>query len=191
MNVHNTSSALAKLEDKLPKRRTRNAHVRNTGSQVTHDSTWSRLNTYRTTARLTPELTEAICKDIEASLPIVEACIANGVARSTFYDWKRRGETGGEPYKKFFEAVEIAQARAIRRLTEKALSKDESRGATFLLERRFRNEYGAKQEIDMNQHGLVTKIEQVRLEPQFVPIDERGRALPEYLERMRREKLNP
>jgi hypothetical protein len=93
--------------------------------------------------KLTPALQESICKQLEFGVPEHYAAEANGIARSTFCEWMEKGASGIEPYTEFYKAVRRSIARAIRNLTRHALNggKGSSR-ATWLLERRFPNEYG-------------------------------------------------
>lgn len=49
--------------------------------------------------KLTPELTEKVCADIRAGLPIARAALAAGISEPTFYRWMEKGDpnTNGEP----------------------------------------------------------------------------------------------
>src|SRR4051794_29882415 len=65
--------------------------------------------------KLTPKTQQAIVDAIAAGNYQEIAARAAGVAPSTFYEWKSRGEEGGpgnERFVEFLEAVEGAEAQA-------------------------------------------------------------------------------
>lgn len=101
------------------------------------------------TTLLTPEVEAGVCAAIEKSVPLKYAALANGISERTLHEWLRRGENGEAPYDAFAAAVECAKGKAVVSLTDKALAGGAgSSQATFLLERRYRDEYGAAQRIE-------------------------------------------
>ena len=101
---------------------------------------------------LTPEIQDAIWADLELALPDKYAAEANGIASSTFYEWLEKGAAGEEPYVTFSAGVTIARARAVRKLTERALAGGSGCSqATWLLERRYRKDYGPQQKIELGE----------------------------------------
>jgi hypothetical protein len=66
--------------------------------------------------KLTPEIQKAICDDLRTGCYIETACIRAGIAKSTFYDWLKRGETSPGPFSDFADAVKKAEADAERLL---------------------------------------------------------------------------
>lgn len=62
---------------------------------------------------LTPEVGDKIVLAIRTGVPITVAAQTQGVGRSTFFDWMRRGEVfGEEPFREFSDRVRRAEAEA-------------------------------------------------------------------------------
>jgi transposase len=96
-------------------------------------------------AKLTPEIQDAICKQLEIGIPQKYAARANGIDESTFHEWMKKGAAGIEPFAAFREAVERSSARAIGNLHARALAGGSgSSAATWLLDRRYPKEYGSQ-----------------------------------------------
>jgi hypothetical protein len=71
---------------------------------------------------LTPEIADKLVALTEAGLPFATACAANGVPRSTAYDWLRSGRPGCRELRARLEqARAAAEASLWRRLTADAL----------------------------------------------------------------------
>jgi hypothetical protein len=114
-------------------------------------------------SKLTPEIEKTICKALELSVPEKYAARANGVGESTFHDWMKKGAAGIEPYAAFREAVEQSKARAVVNLTARALGGGSgSSQATWFLERRFRDEYGAQVQVGGIAGGDPIRIDDER-----------------------------
>lgn len=65
------------------------------------------------------------------------------------HEWLQRGKRGESPFAEFVVAVECAKGKAVEKLTDRALAGGPgSAQATFLLERRYREEYGPAQRIE-------------------------------------------
>jgi hypothetical protein len=107
----------------------------------------------RSPDRITPELTEAICQKLELSVPEKYAAQAAGVPERTYYRWVQLGEKGRAPYAAFVAAVTRARASAVCSLTVRVLGGGKgSSGATWLLERRFREDYGPSQKLELSEN---------------------------------------
>lgn len=168
--------------EKTGKLRRSNAHA------GTFDVESKALRPFATRTSITPELIAAVCKHIINGVSIKHALLAEGVPESTYHTWKQRAAKGEDKACELIvQAVEIALAKCVVKLTAEAKDNWKTRGATFLLERRFRDEYGPKQEIDINQRGKVTKIVEQTLVPKFIPVDETGRIRTELLEGEQKE----
>ena len=61
-------------------------------------------------SKLTPEVESKIISMLMDGNYITTACLAAGITRVTFYDWKKRGEQGKQPYAKFLQHVEEAES---------------------------------------------------------------------------------
>lgn len=82
-----------------------------------------------------PALAQAICDNLEISMPLGAAAEAEGVARSTVYDWTEKDEG-------FARQVTRARAQGLKNLVKLALEGGKgSSAANWHLERRFREEF--------------------------------------------------
>lgn len=96
-----------------------------------------------TSSKCTPELTDAMCRDIEIGVPAKLAAEANDLDESTFYDWMRKGLAGTKPYAVFYRAVKRSRGRLARNLIARALAGGPGAAqALWLLERCFPEEFG-------------------------------------------------
>jgi transposase len=101
--------------------------------------------------KLTPEVQRAICESIALSIPNKYAADEAGIDEDTFASWMRRGREGRAPYAAFYRAVTRARASAVKSLTVRVLGGGKgSAGATWLLERRFREDYGPSQKLELS-----------------------------------------
>jgi hypothetical protein len=62
--------------------------------------------------KLTPELQKKIVKLVRDGNYFETAAQAAGIAKSTLYDWLKRGEAGEEPFAEFSNALKKAEAEA-------------------------------------------------------------------------------
>jgi hypothetical protein len=59
--------------------------------------------------KLTPELTVRVCRALRSGLcDIEQACALEGISRATFYQWRKLGRSGQEPYATFLASSEEA-----------------------------------------------------------------------------------
>jgi hypothetical protein len=56
-------------------------------------------------------LQERVCIALKGGLDIEQACALNMINRATFYEWRKRGRGGEEPYAAFLAATEEAMLR--------------------------------------------------------------------------------
>ncbi len=64
--------------------------------------------------KLTPEMSESICRKIRLGCTRRYAAIASGICERTFYDWIAKGEQYSPgPYAQFSQAIKKAEAEAI------------------------------------------------------------------------------
>lgn len=104
--------------------------------------------------RLTPEAQKKIVEYVREGSYISTACVAAGVARSTFYNWEARAIKGQEPFKSFFDDLGQVEAQAEIDNMKKMLKggKYFLPRATFL-ERRFRDRWGRSDRIAVEGMG--------------------------------------
>ena len=107
------------------------------------------------TPKLTPEVQEAVCRNLAGGCYIETACAMAGICQSTFFNWKQRGENGEEPYLQFLEAVTRAEVQAELRalaIIQKA-GEEDPRHLEWWLERKFSDRWGRKDRQDIGLHG--------------------------------------
>ena len=64
--------------------------------------------------KLINKLSDEICNDIKAGVPIVHAAISHGISQSTFYDWYNKGKKAKKgKFRDFYDDVEEAKSVAI------------------------------------------------------------------------------
>lgn len=95
--------------------------------------------------RWTPELQEAIVKDIAEGMWVQSACKKHGIGRKTFYRWLEKGTSGEEPYAAFAEAIDRAEGDLEHRWV-RSLETVNAQWQRFawLLEHRFPNAWGTR-----------------------------------------------
>ena len=64
--------------------------------------------------KLTPEIIESIADGIRSGLFLDQACHLAGISPSTFYLWRKEARKGTEPHASLLEAVDKAEAEAMR-----------------------------------------------------------------------------
>jgi transposase len=109
--------------------------------------------------KLTPDVQEKICEAIRHGATYQAASEAAGVAYSTFNDWHKDLRPR---FVKFSEAIRRANADAQLDLLAKIAnkSKEDWRAAAWILERRFKNDFG--QAIDLTTAGDKITVKLVK-----------------------------
>lgn len=103
--------------------------------------------------KLNPAIQLEICKSIAAGIDVESACVREGVSKSTYYDWLKRGEAGESPFDEFLEAIDQAMAEVTRRVTYHVVKAAESdwKAGAWWLERRRGSVYGPpKQRLEQS-----------------------------------------
>ena len=104
---------------------------------------------------------EELLENLRSGMSIVAACALASVSRSSYYNWIKDADFNEEAQAaiRFGEAVHVARISTA--------SVDDWRASAWFLERRFPNEWGPKQELNLqtsNQDGgaslVVAMIEQ-------------------------------
>jgi hypothetical protein len=102
--------------------------------------------------KLTAEVQRAICESIALSIPNKYAAEEAGIDENTFVLWMGKGREGRAPYAAFYRAVTRARASAVKSLTVRVLGGGKgSSGSAWLLERRFANDYGPRQKVELSE----------------------------------------
>ena len=102
--------------------------------------------------KCTPENIETICKAVRMGCYPAIASQAAGIEPRSFYTWLKRGMSGEEPYKTFYDAVNVAQAEAENHLvnTIKVASEKNWIPAAWLLERTHPDRYSIKTKQELS-----------------------------------------
>lgn len=104
------------------------------------------------TSKLTKELTDIICENIELGLSYNLTCQAAGISFQSFNEWMKAGEAGKDTkYSEFYNRVRIAEANCaaenLKRIREAA--KQTWQASAWLLERRYPGDYGRKDSMNV------------------------------------------
>lgn len=94
------------------------------------------------------EVREELLANLREPMSIKAACALSGVGESTFYKWIEDDPEWAEEVdaaKRFSEPVMVSRLKSL------AEEKGDWRGYAWLLERRFPEQWSAKQEIELNQ----------------------------------------
>lgn len=113
--------------------------------------------------KLTPELLEMLKVEIARGMPVHWARKVVGLSRWTYYDWIKKGkksEDPTDPYRVFFEEMELAKALAIgsRVETIRRASDEHWQAAAWYLERIDHDHFGRKSVIDANVNNTVKQV---------------------------------
>ena len=90
--------------------------------------------------KLTPEVLSTIIEGVRLGMTYADAAKAAGIGRSTFYNWKLKGERGRRGlYKDLLDKLKAAEMEGMKAnlQTIHNASKDSWQAAAWLLERRF------------------------------------------------------
>jgi hypothetical protein len=127
---------------------------------------------HRTT--LTPQVASTILGQLQGGMHLSTVLAANGIARSSFYDWLERGRPDhrraeDEPFRVFREQVEKARAQGEIALgmTLAAAGRHDPAWAAWLLERQFPERWARA-----SQRQLVDKDEEEKVQPETDPLRE-------------------
>jgi transposase-like protein len=104
--------------------------------------------------KLTSERLERIVEAIRQGAYVEVAARSAGIAPSTFYEWRRRGETGELPFSEFSEAVDVAEAQAelaALGCIRSAWEKGDWRASFKFLERRFPARWAERSRVRLGE----------------------------------------
>lgn len=121
-------------------------------------------------SKLTPAVQKKIVKALAAGATHDLAALYAGISRTSFYEWKAKGEAGDPNFTDFSDAIALAEGKGAVELLEtiQTAVKDpkEWRAATWILERRYPDDYGkVRQEITGANGGPIETIIRVVRKP--------------------------
>lgn len=106
--------------------------------------------------KLTEELIEQVAEKIRRGNHPETSAVASGISRATYYEWKRRGEAGEDPYAEFWTRVARACAEAEVQLVDRAQHGDpvgvgygESKSALEILKLRFPKRWSPQVKVEV------------------------------------------
>ena len=103
--------------------------------------------------KLTPQLQKQIGDNITLGMPLKFAAEAAGITEVTFYNWLKRGEAESKgQFFEFAEHIKACKAKAVQlhlKLITKAATDGSWQASAWILERRYPEEFGRREKIDM------------------------------------------
>lgn len=106
--------------------------------------------------KITPEMIENLRECIKIGMSYSATSAALNISEDTFYSYMRKGKEGLSPYAAFYGAVREAEAELMKDcLTRlrKVADTGNMESIKFILERRFPNEWGKKDNININSRS--------------------------------------
>lgn len=104
-------------------------------------------------SKLTAELTEVFCENIELGLSYNLSCQAVGITFATFNEWMKAGAKGKDKiFCDFYNAVRASEAACAKKCLTRiraAAERGSLAGDMWLLERRYPADYGRKDKLDL------------------------------------------
>jgi len=101
---------------------------------------------------LTEELQTRVCDALRCGLEVEDACKLEGIGLSTYFEWRKRGAAGEEPYASFFQATEEAYLRVDLVLSGSILKAAEKNWKAAAWYKKFRAT-GGRQQVELSGPG--------------------------------------
>lgn len=110
-------------------------------------------------SKFTEDVRTSIIDSLKAGSTYDQAALVAGIAPSTLYDWKAKGESGEPEFSEFLEEIKTAEAKGdldlLKRIRSASIDPKFWTAAAWILERRHPETWG-KQRIDINHSGSVS-----------------------------------
>lgn len=101
--------------------------------------------------KLNKEVCDNICENLRRGNYITTACRASGISTGTYYNWKKRGEKGEEPFKTFLERTDKAESEGELACMEVIYNSATEQGnwlsAAWILERKYPQRFGKREQM--------------------------------------------
>lgn len=102
--------------------------------------------------KLNKRVCETICEGLRKGNYVTTCCRAVGISQRTYYNWKKKGEEGEEPYATFLQKVDEAEAEGEMAMMEiihdNAVSGNWLSSA-WVLERKYPNRFGKRERMEL------------------------------------------
>lgn len=101
--------------------------------------------------KLTRVVCDKICEGVRKGNYITTVCKAVGISEKTYYNWRKKGEQGFEPYKEFYERVTEAEAQAemdiLNVIYTNAIDQGNWLSSAWILERKYPHRFGKREQM--------------------------------------------
>ena len=101
--------------------------------------------------KLNKTICDKICEGVLKGNYITTVCQSVGINRNTYYNWKKKGEQGIEPYKQFYDRVTEAEAQAemdiLNVIYTNAIDQGNWLSSAWILERKYPNRFGKREQM--------------------------------------------
>lgn len=121
--------------------------------------------------KLTPKVTAAVVKALEAGAYLDDAAAFAGIHYATLADWMQKAREGkGQRFSDFAEAVQRAQSKAVvadLQIIKKAAKRGDWRAAAWVLEHRNPAKFGPNVKLQVqSEHQQLLKLAKEALSPE-------------------------
>ena len=120
----------------------------------------------RKTTKAQAEVREELIENLKTGMTIEASCVLAGIGSSTYYRWIDDDEEWAEECKC---AVRFAEAVLLERVKQCAIEKMDWRAYAWILEKRFPDDYGKRQELKVESTAssdgtaeVLSMLEQVK-----------------------------
>lgn len=101
--------------------------------------------------KLTRAVCDKICEGVLKGNYVATVCQSVGIHRGTYYEWKKKGEQGIEPYKQFYDRVTEAEAQAEMNILNVIYTNAVDQGnwvsSAWILERKYPDRFGKREQM--------------------------------------------
>jgi hypothetical protein len=111
-------------------------------------------------SKLTPEVKSKILSLISKGVPQSLACYGAGITERTFFNWIAIGKDGGDnEYADLFQEIKKVESEFVSGLVSEIREMPKGwQALAWILERRFWNDFGRRQLIEVNTDGKIANI---------------------------------
>ena len=130
----------------------------------------------RKPTKVQSKVREDLIENLRTGMTIEAACLLAGIGRTTYYRWLDEDEKWADECK---SAVRFAEAVLLERVKQLAMDKMDWRAFAWILEKRFPDDYGKRQELKVESSQssdgtaeVLAMLEQVKGMKHSTPSEE-------------------
>lgn len=101
--------------------------------------------------KLNRRVCDTICENLRRGNYITTACRASGISTGTYYNWKKRGKAGEEPYATFLKRTDEAEAEGelacMEVIFNSAVEQNNWLSSAWILERKYPQRFGKREQM--------------------------------------------